>query len=269
MVIASTGKIGPAVLACACALIAGAPAPAWAGAWTEPAGSGLLIETLFGWTGDGAPWGGNPAVKQQRADAQTYVEYGLTDEVTVFGQMAIERYVLAPPTPNVYTGLDYSDAGVRARLWTTGEWVVSGETTLFAPGASNPAAPAQAGNTGGAGEARLLAGTNFSLGQWPGFLDAELGYRLRTAGPPDEWHADLTVGVKPAPGVMLMVQDFTTVSAASANRDFPAWRSSVIEASLVVPLADRWSLQIGFFTSVLAVKTNTERGAAMSVWRRF
>jgi hypothetical protein len=52
------------------ALAAGAPAAALAGAWTEPQGSGLLIETLFGWTGEGAPWGGNPAVKQNREEAQ-------------------------------------------------------------------------------------------------------------------------------------------------------------------------------------------------------
>jgi hypothetical protein len=147
--------------------------------------------------------------------------------------------------------------------------VLSGEATLFLPGAHNPHAPAQEGNTGGAAEGRLLAGANFSLGSIPGFVDAEVGYRLRTAGPPDEWHADLTVGLKPWPGWMVMLQNYTTVSTASSNRDFPAWRSSVVEASLVVPLADRWSLQIGAFASVLAVKTNTERGGVISVWRRF
>ena len=267
--IVSARMLGPAaVLACVCAL-AGAPEGAWAGAWTLPQGSGLMIDTLFGWSGEGAPWGGGKGVRQTRFDAQAYAEYGLTDDWTVFGQMAIERYALGPPQPNVYTGLDYSDLGLRRKLWSTGQWVFSGEATLFLPGATNPAAPAQAGDTGGAGEARLLAGANFSLGAWPGFFDAQLGYRLRTAGPPDEWHADFTVGLKPAPGFILMLQDFTTVSAASTNRNFPAWRQSVVEASLVVPLADRWSVQIGWFTSVLAVKTNTERGAALSVWRTF
>ena len=107
------------------------------------------------------------------------------------------------------------------------------------------------------------------MGPWPGFVDAQFGYRLRTAGPPDEWHGDLTVGLKPWPGFMLMLQDFTTVSTASANPTFPAWRQSVVEASLVVPLLDQWSVQIGAFTSVWTVKTNTERGAALSIWRRF
>jgi hypothetical protein len=255
------------LLGCACAL--GAPASALAGAWTLPQGDGLMIDTLFGWTGEEAPWGGNGGVRQTRFDAQAYAEYGLTDDWTVFGQTAFESYALAPPTPDVYRGLDYSDIGLRRRLWTTGEWVFSGEAIVFAPGACNPAAPAQAGDTGWAGEGRLLAGANFAVGGWPGFFDAQLGYRLRTAGPPDEWHADLTVGLKPAPGVILMLQDFTTIATASTNLSFPAWRQSVVEASLVVPLADRWSIQIGLFSTVVAVKTNTARGAALSVWRTF
>ena len=119
------------------ALALGAPATALAGAWTEPQGSGLLIETLFGWEGQGAPWGGNPAVKQDRVEAQTYVEYGVTNELTIFGQTALERYALSHPTENVYSGFDYSDLGLRAKLWSTGEWVFSGEATLFVPGAAN------------------------------------------------------------------------------------------------------------------------------------
>jgi hypothetical protein len=53
------------------AAIFGAPASARAGAWTLPEGTGQLIETLYGWTGAGAPFGGNPAVKQTRVDLQT------------------------------------------------------------------------------------------------------------------------------------------------------------------------------------------------------
>jgi hypothetical protein len=258
-----------ALLACASAVVAGATSEAWAGAWTDPQGQGLLIESFYGWTGSGAPWGGAKGVWQDRFDAEAYVEYGLTDDWTIFGQMAIERYQLGEPTPNLYAGLDYSGIGLRRKLWSTGQWVLSGEATLFLPGAYDPNAPAQEGNTGGAGEGRLSAGANFSLGPWPGFVDGEVAYRVRTAGPPNEWHADATVGLKPAPGWILMLQNFTTVSMPSSNREFPAWRGSIVEASLVVPLDGRWSLQFSLFKSVLAVKTNTERGAAVSVWRRF
>ncbi len=66
-----------------------------------------------------------------------------------------------------------------------------------------------------------------------------------------------------------MLQDFSTVSNASTNPTFPAWRQSIVEASLVVPIGEGWSVQIGVFGSLVAVKTNTERGAALAIWRRF
>jgi hypothetical protein len=265
----------------ALAFIVGASTSAFGGAWTLPQGTGQVIETLYGWTGFGPPWGGNPPANQSRFDAQTYVQYGLTDSLTAFGETAFEHYAIGEPTPNTYNGLDYSGLGLRQKLWSTGDWIFSGEATVFIPGAHDSKAPAQEGNTGWAGEARLNAGRNFTLASIPGlgwlpligsvpaFLDAEVAYRLRTDGPPDEWHGDLTVGFKFTPKIMLMLQDFTTVSMSTNNPTFPAWRQSVAEASVVYALDNKWSLQLGVFSTVWTVKTNSERGGTIAVWRNF
>ena len=253
----------------ALAFIVGAPTVALGGAWTLPQGTGQLIETLYGWTGFGSPWGGNPPANQSRFDAQTYVQYGLTDSLTVFGETAFEHYSIGQPTPDTYNGLDYSGLGLRQKLWSTGEWIFSGEATAFIPGAHDSKAPAEEGNTGWAGEARLNAGRNFALWGVPGFLDAEVAYRLRTEGPPDEWHGDLTVGFKFTPKIMLMLQDYTTVSMNTNNPTFPAWRSSVAEASVVYALNDKWSIQVGVFSTVWTVKTNSQHGAVVAVWWNF
>ena len=269
MVLARAGPIRGWAAAGALALIVGASTSAFGGAWTLPQGTGQLIATLYGWTGFGPPWGGNPPTNQTRFDAQTYVQYGLTDSVTAFGETALEHYALGEPTPNTYNGLDYSGVGLRAKLWSTGEWIFSGEATAFIPGARNSTAPAQEGNTGGAAEVRLNVGRNFTLFGIPSFLDAEAAYRLRTAGPPDEWHGDLTVGFKFTPKIMLMLQEYTTVSMSTNNPTFPSWRQSVVEGSLVYALDDKWSLQLGVFSTVWKVRTNSERGAAIAVWRNF
>ena len=259
----------------ALAFIVGAPTGAFAGAWTLPQGTGQLITTFYGWTGFGPPWGGNPPANQSRFDAQTYVQYGLTDSLTVYGETAFEHYAIGQPTPDTYNGLDYSGLGLRQKLWSTGEWIFSGEATAFIPGAHDSKAPAEEGNTGWAGEARLNAGRNFTvpwvpfLGSVPGFVDAELAYRLRTEGPPDEWHGDFTVGFKFTPKIMLMLQDYTTVSMWTKDPTFPAWRQSVVEASVVYALTDKWSLQVGLFSTVWTVKTNSQHGAAIAVWRNF
>jgi protein XagA len=271
-------RVGPRrwwAAAGALAVIAGASTSAFAGAWTLPQGTGQLIATLYGWTGFGPPWGGNPPANQSRFDAQTYVQYGLTDSLTVYGETAFEHYAIGEPTPNTYNGLDYSGLGLRQKLWSTGEWIFSGEATAFIPGAHDSKEPAQEGNTGWAGEARLNAGRNFALsgvpflGSGPGFLDAEVAYRVRTEGPPDEWHGDLTVGFKFTPKIMVMLQDFTTISMSTRNPTFPAWRQSVVEGSVVYALNDKWSLQVGLFSTVWTVKTNSERGGLIAVWRNF
>ncbi len=68
---------------------------------------------------------------------------------------------------------------------------------------------------------------------------------------------------------MLMLQDFTTVSMKTTDPTFPAWRSSTVEASLVYALDDKWSVQVGLFSTVWTVKTNSERGVALALWRNF
>ena len=137
------------------------------------------------------------------------------------------------------------------------------------PGARDPLRPAQAGDTGGAGEVRALAGHNFAIGSWPAFVDAEAAFRLRSAGPPDEWHGDLTLGLRPWGRVMLLLQSFNTISAGAGGPSFPAWRSDSLAASVVYELDAHWSLQAGLFGTIAAVNTNTERGAVVAVWRKF
>jgi hypothetical protein len=248
-----------------------APAAALGGAWTMPQGEGQVIASLLGWAGDDAPYGFRQITppSESRLEAQTYIQYGLTNDVTIFGEASLEHYELSAPIADVYNGFDYSDAGLRAKLWSSGPLIVSAEATAFLPGAREPTRPAQAGDTGGAGEGRLLGGYNFTLWSTPGFLDAEVGYRLRAAGPPDEWHGDATLGIRPWPRLTAMAQLFNTISSPSTNPLFPAWRSHVAEVSLVYALDDRWSLQIGTFASFATVNTNSERGAVVAVWRTF
>ena len=222
-----------------------APAAALAGAWTYPTGQGQIIETLFGWAGEGPPYGGAPGANENRVEAQTYVEYGLADRLTVVGQTALERYELTGPPADVFRGLDYSSIGLRANLWSHEAVVISAQATAFVPGAHDSSRPAQAGDTGGAGEARALVGYNFSFFGTPAFLDAEAAFRLRCAGPPDEWHFDVTLGLKPNARVMWLLQSYNTISPWSSSPIFPAWSSYGVQLSIVYALDEHWSVQAG------------------------
>jgi hypothetical protein len=247
-----------------------APARALAGAWTLPPGEGQIIATALGWTGSGAPYGhGSGAPRESRVETDIYAEYGLFDRLTLFGQISAERYALSAPGADVYRGLGYTEVGLRGKLWSNDDWVVSDEASAFIPGARDPSRSAQAGNTGGAAEARLLAGHNFTIAGTQAFLDAEIAYRLRTAEPPKEWHGDVTIGLKWAPEWMGLLQVFNTISSASTHAQFPAWRSHVGEISVVHKLDEHWSIQVGAFASFAIRNTNSQRGVLAAVWRRF
>ena len=174
-----------------------APGAAWAGAWTQPAGQGQATVSLYGWTGSASQYGEASPPRENQFGSQLYVEYGLADKVMVIGSVSIERYSILSPVNNTYVGPDYSQIGLQYRFAKVDDWVFSGSTSFFIPGARDASQPAQSGNTGGAAEARLLGGRSFKVSGMDGFVDAEFAYRDRTAGPPSEWHGDFTVGLKP------------------------------------------------------------------------
>ena len=242
-----------------------APSAALAGAWTLPAGSGQVIQSLFGWFGQGT---GTPAPRESKAGAQTYLEYGLIDRLTLVGQVSAQRYALSAPTKDAHFGLDYAGAGLRGRLWANDAWVFSLEASGYAPGARDERKPAQAGNTGAMADTRALIGRSLTLFGLPAFAEAQAGYRWRTRGPPDEWRADLTLGVAWTARVQVLAQAFNVVSQGG-RPGFPAWESHDGQLSLVYALDDKWSLQLGGFATLFRRATNSEYGALIAVWRRF
>jgi protein XagA len=251
------------------AALAATPATAQAGAWTLPQGRGQIIETFFGWLGQGPTEGVPKASRESKAGAQTYVEYGLADRLTLVGEMTAERYALSPPTASVYSGLGYSGGGLRVRLWSDDAWVYSLQATALASGATQASAPAQAGNTGPEADLRALVGRNLNLFGAPAYVDAQAGYRFRTEGPPSEWHADLTLGVALNERTQALAQMFTTISNGAGAPGFPAWASHKGQLSVVYALDETWSLQVGGFGTLYRRNTNSEYGAMVAVWRRF
>jgi hypothetical protein len=250
-------------------MVALAPCAAHAGAWTEPQGEGLVIETLSGWGGAGAPYGGSASPSESKIGSQTYAEYGVTDGFTVFGEATVDRYALSAPSKDTFTGLDYSGGGVRMRAWSNDAWVFSLEASAYASGAHDVSRSAQAGNTGPEADARALLGHNLILFGAPAFLDVQAGYRVRTEGPPDEFHADVTLGVSWTKRAQILAQVFNTVSNGAGGPGFSAFESHIGQLSLVYALNDKWSMQVGGFSTLYRRQTNSEYGGLVAVWRKF
>jgi hypothetical protein len=246
-----------------------APAVALAGAWTWPEGTGQAILSLM--DGEGAYDGrsGPGAAHETRLASSLDLEYGLNDRVTAVVEGGFEDYAIAAPVADAYRGLDYSAAGLRARLLSSESFVWSAQATALVPGAHDSLRPAQAGNTGFDADWRTLVGSSFVAAGQPSFVDAEFGYRTRAGGPPGEWLADLTLGVRPRPDLTIMAQAFAAASNGTRPPEFPAAQALVVEPSLVYDFNQTWSAQVGVYVSLRAVNANRENGVIVALWRRF
>ncbi|HVV93685.1 MAG TPA: hypothetical protein VHD15_09725 [Hyphomicrobiales bacterium] len=255
----------------AAALLAAAPARVEAGAWAQPAGQGQVIVSLTDSGGDHdflADGRGVAAPPYRKLEGTALVEYGLTGWLTAIAAPDLLSVRTTWPTSR-YDGFGQSGAGIRARIWQAGSTALSIQAMGYLPGPRRHGDTAQLGYADAETDWRLLAGHSFMLGKWSGFTDVELAYRTRAGAPADEVHLDLTLGLRPTPRVLVMLQSFTTVTYGPAQAPFLPGRWTKLEASVVYDLTPRWSVQLGALTTVLGVNALHERGFVAGVWHRF
>jgi len=244
---------------------------AFAGAWLMPPGAGQIIaSTAFsGSTRAFDAKGRLIAVPSyEKFELGAYVEYGLTDWLTVIAAPAYDR-IRQPPPAASYNGAGESAIGARVGLYRSDADVVSVEASLRTPGASindsvGPLQPRRAG----ALDLRVMAGRNFDFAAMPWFAEAQAGYRFYAQHQPGEGRLDLTLGARPAPELLVLAQSFSAISNGSGN-GFKHSLWTKLQSSLVYDVAPQWSLQIGAFLTVAGTNAGRELGPIGGVWHRF
>ncbi|MBE7218271.1 MAG: hypothetical protein INR64_07355 [Caulobacteraceae bacterium] len=247
------------------------PGLAAASAWTLPKGDGQAILTGLGSDGPHGFDGAGDRVRiadYDKAEAYLLVEYGLTDAITVIVTPSL-RHVSVDDASRDTNGFGYTDLGARWRIARGRDWVVSLQATLRAPGAERRDGLVQVDSTGEEYDLRVLAGRSFGVLGRPAFVDLQGGYRVRDGGPPDEWRADLTLGVRPWPRVLLLAQSFNVASNGAGTGIFGEDRYDNLALSGVYDLDRRWSVQVGGYATASGRNALDERGGIVALWWRF
>ncbi len=257
-------------LALACIL---ASPPARASPWTREEGHAQIIFSTTSLTaGTRFDRRGRPLRTGRFSKQETTIsaEYGLADGLTLMGG--------ATGRMSSQSGVDDGwlkvggavSAGLRARLWTDGATILSAQGKVstgmergILGGLRAFEAPAEA-------EAQLLVGHCFPVAGMTAFAALQGGYRWRGGGNADELVLDMTLGFRPLPQVLLLLQGFNAV-AMQGDRRFGGGRvrRHKLQTSLVWDVSESWSIQIGAFTSPAGRDTPRERGLVAALWRRF
>jgi len=247
-------------------------AEAWAGAFMMPEGQGQMIAGVGYIEATRTFTTGNKTVPTpafRQVEASAYVEYGLTDWLTLVVAPTLARMHGGEPGVT-YTGSDESAIGARLPLYRDDVRVVSVQA-LAEPGFPGAGGTAAAATLGGpdawAADVRAQYGQAFQALGGEGFVDIEPSVRLRGGGWPTETHLDVTLGLRPKPRIMVLLQDFTE-RAASGPRA-PATLFTKIAISLVYDIAPAWSLQAGGLIVPVGRNAGREVGPLAALWHRF
>jgi protein XagA len=251
--------------------VLGSPCPAFAGAWTLPAGSGQagVITTVSSATRGFDGSGLTPTPRYDKTEVQGLIEYGITDQLTVIGSPGLQHIDIAAPTDARRTGLGYTELGGRYRLLQADSWVLSGQATMRVPGTNDTSNPAAIGYTGVETDIRGLFGYSFAFRDLPAFVDLQVAQRFRAGGPPSELRADATFGVQVAPQWLLLAQSFNVVSEGAGNAPFASYEYYKLQLSAVYSLTKSVSLQLGGFTTYAGRNALQENGMILGVWYKF
>jgi hypothetical protein len=210
-----------------------------------------------------------PTPRYGKFELQGLIEYGLTDRFTVIAAPGLQHVDIAAPTSAQRTGLGYAEFGGRYRVLTGDSWVFSAQTTVRIPGTADSANPAAIGYTGVETDIRGLLGYSFGIAGMPSFVDLQLAQRFRGGAPPDEFRADVTLGIRPAPKWLVLAQSFNVFSEGSGVPPFTSYDYQKFQLSAVYELTPWFALQAGVTTTYAGRNALQENGLVLGAWYKF
>lgn len=243
-------------------------APALAGAWTLKAGEGLAIVSAGGSEAAGTFADDRrrlSAARFRKAEIQLLAEYGISDRFTLRGKTEARHLRFEGREPE--TGLGVSEIGGRFRLMQRGGFVASVEANGRLAEADPALDPGGAGLLEGGIEGRLLAGYGFAARGLPAFVDAQGAYRTGGAGRADEVRADLTLGLRPRPELLLLAQTFSVVGLEADGVE--GFDQHKLQLSGVYDVTPQVAVQAGAWSAVAGRNALDERGVLAALWLKF
>ncbi|MGH6841354.1 MAG: hypothetical protein ACREDV_04570, partial [Methylocella sp.] len=125
-------------IAAACLLTCAGTEAALGGAWLLPPGNGQVIVTTF-FSDSTRAFNAQghliPVPSYQKFELGTYIEYGLTNWLTLVASPAYDR-IKNPPPGQSYNGVGESEVAARVGLYRSDASVVSLQAGLRSPGGS-------------------------------------------------------------------------------------------------------------------------------------
>ncbi len=254
--------------ACLALMLSAASGTACASPWAREDGQLLIITHAEYFRSDLSsqdPRGG----RFESLDSDTYIEFGLTDDITIGGKAIYGTSWLTNSAGTVTdTGFSEIEGYAQYQFERTIKHAASVRLSAGKPAAFQASAR-QAVNNGADMELAALYGRNLIFKPVKIFAAAEVGYRKRFGPGADVIRSQATLGAEPGKRWMLLLEGFSTVSLRNEKPDGADYDIVKIQPSVVYRINSRWAVQAGMNEEISGRNLALGRTFFIGLWSSF
>jgi hypothetical protein len=196
-------------------------------------------------------------------------EYGLTDDLTLLFTPSLRDIDIENEPERDETGFQFVDLGARYRVAELGNTHISLQGKVRIPVDPYRDTLAQVSSEGVEFDLRAQVGHGFQIGGNDAFVIGDAGYTFRGKAPPNEIHADVIVGYRPAERFLLLANLYNTYSDGRGSNGFPSYRYHNLFLSGVYDINPTVSLHLGGLMTIDGKNALRERGLLLGAWVHF
>jgi len=206
----------------------------------------------------------------KRLDSITYVEYGLTNDVTIGGKVVFGTSWLTRGTDiETATGFSEIEAFGQYQLFRSGQDAGAVRLTLARPSNFSSGARAELQSDGMDVDLSILYGRNLHARRTKIFTAIDAGFRKRLGNAADQVRIQTTLGFEPSERFLFLVDTFATISLRNEDIGGADFDIVKIQPSALWRISNRWGLQVGVTEEITGRNITLGRTFFVGLWSSF
>ncbi len=253
----------------ACVASSGASASPWARADNEL----LIISRADYFKADLGPVntiGGIVDSRFERFMSNTYVEYGLTETITIGGKALYgTSWLTRGGATETASGFSEVETYIQYQVFRSPIHSGAVRLAVARPANFSSGARPELLSNGVDMDVSALYGRNITSNSVKIFTTAELGYRKRFSDSADHIRMDATIGIEPSDQFLILFDFFSTLSIQNESAGGADFDIIKIQPSLLWRATRRWAFQAGMTEEIASRNISTGRTYFFGLWTSF
>ncbi len=206
----------------------------------------------------------------ERLMSNTYVEYGLTEKITIGGKALYgTSWLTRGAATEVASGFSEVEGYAQYQVLRSPAHASAVRLVVARPAKFSSGSRPELQSNGVDIDISTLYGRNIISAPVKIFATTEIGYRKRFSDSADHIRMDATIGVEPSERFLFLFDFFSTISIQNETADGADFDIVKIQPSLLWRASKRWAFQVGMTEEIASRNISTGRTYFLGLWTSF